>query len=105
MLNCIKSYLSNRSYQAQIDGVLSEEAPCLSGVPFRRLFGSCREILEQIAGTPSVVTLDVDLQKQLDRQWSEIFPAAPVQILFPFIDIFLYIATPDYVYVSLNSKY
>ncbi len=30
--NWIKSYLSNRSYQAQIDGVPAEEAPCLSGV-------------------------------------------------------------------------
>ncbi len=26
--NWIKSYLSNRLYQVQIDGVLSEEAPC-----------------------------------------------------------------------------
>ncbi len=33
VLNWIKSYLSNRSYQVQIDGVLSEEAPCLSGNP------------------------------------------------------------------------
>ncbi len=31
--NWIKSYLSNRSYQVHIDGVLSEKAPCLSGVP------------------------------------------------------------------------
>ncbi len=31
MLNRIKLYLSNRT--VQIDGVLSEEAPCLSGVP------------------------------------------------------------------------
>ncbi len=35
-------------------------------------------------------------KKQLDRQWSEIFPAARVQVLFPSIDIFLYIVTPDY---------
>ncbi len=27
-------------------------------------------------------------KKQLDRQWFEIFPAAPVQFLFPFIDMF-----------------
>ncbi len=33
MLNWIKSYLSTRSYQVQIDGALSEDAPCLSGVP------------------------------------------------------------------------
>ncbi len=32
VLNWIKSYLSNLSYQIQIDGVLSEEAPYLSGV-------------------------------------------------------------------------
>ncbi len=32
VLNWIKSYLSNRSYQVKIDGVYSEEAPCLSGV-------------------------------------------------------------------------
>ncbi len=31
VLNWIKSYLSNRT--VQIDGILSEEAPCLSGVP------------------------------------------------------------------------
>ncbi len=34
-LNWIKSYLSDRSYQVQIDGVLSKEAPCLSGIPQR----------------------------------------------------------------------
>ncbi len=33
VLNWAKSYLSNRSYQVQIDGVLSEEAICHSGVP------------------------------------------------------------------------
>ncbi len=33
VLNWIKSYLSNRSHQLQIDGILSEEASCLSGVP------------------------------------------------------------------------
>ncbi len=32
-LNWIKSYLSNRSYQVQTDGALSEEASCLRGVP------------------------------------------------------------------------
>ncbi len=32
VLNWIKSYLSNRSYQVHIDGVLSEEAPSHSGV-------------------------------------------------------------------------
>ncbi len=37
--NWIKSYLSNRSYQVQIDGVLSEEAPCLSGVPTSSVIG------------------------------------------------------------------
>ncbi len=35
----IKSYLSNRSYQVQIDGVLFEEAPCLSGVPQGSVLG------------------------------------------------------------------
>ncbi len=33
-------------------------------------------------------------KKQLDSQWSEIFPAAPVSLLSPFIDNFL--NTPDY---------
>ncbi len=33
VLNWIKSYLSNRSCQVQVDGTLSEEAPCHSGVP------------------------------------------------------------------------
>ncbi len=44
----------------------------------RCLFGSGREILEQIADATSRVTLSVYLQKkkQLDRQWSEIFPSA-----------------------------
>ncbi len=32
VVNWIKTYLSNRSYEVQIDGVLSEKAPCLSGV-------------------------------------------------------------------------
>ncbi len=33
VLNWILLCLSNRSYPVQVDGVLSEEAPCLSGVP------------------------------------------------------------------------
>ncbi len=37
--NWIKSYMSNRSYQVQIDGVLSEEAPCHSGVPQGSVIG------------------------------------------------------------------
>ncbi len=45
---------------------------------FRCLSWSCREKLEQITGNSSLVTLSVYLQKQLDRQWSEIFPSAPV---------------------------
>ncbi len=32
LLNGIKSYMSNRSYPVQIEGVLAEEAPCLSGI-------------------------------------------------------------------------
>ncbi len=40
-------------------------------------------------------------KKQLDRQWSEIFPAAPVQFLSPFIDNFLYTVTPDYLCFAL----
>ncbi len=52
-----------------------------------------REILEQITDVSSHVTLSVCLKKHLERQWTEIFPAAPVQILFPFIDIYLYIVT------------
>ncbi len=39
VLNWIKSYLSNRSYQVQIDGILSEEAPCLSGIPQGSVIG------------------------------------------------------------------
>ncbi len=35
----IKSYISNRSYQVQIDRVLSEEAPCISGVPQGSVIG------------------------------------------------------------------
>ncbi len=40
-------------------------------------------------------------KKQLGRQWSEVFPASPVQFLFPFIDILLYTITPDF----LRSPY
>ncbi len=39
VLNWIKSYLSSRSYQVQIDGILSEEAPCHSGVPQGSVIG------------------------------------------------------------------
>ncbi len=39
VLNRIISYLSNRSYQVQIDGILSEEAPCHSGVPQGSVIG------------------------------------------------------------------
>ncbi len=39
VLNWIKSCLSNRSYQVQIDSVLSEVAPCLSGVPQGSVIG------------------------------------------------------------------
>ncbi len=35
-------------------------------------------------------------KKQLGRQWSEIFPAASVLLLSPFIDDFLNTVTPDY---------
>ncbi len=45
----------------------STQGPCL--------FASGREILEQTAGTSSIVTLSIC---QLDRQWWGIFPAAPV---------------------------
>ncbi len=37
MLNWIKAYLSNRT--VQIDGVISEEAPCLSDVPIGSVIG------------------------------------------------------------------
>ncbi len=60
------------------------------------LLSSDREILEQTFGTSSLVTLSNLLQKQLDRQWSEIFPAAPVLLLSPFIDNFPNTVTPDY---------
>ncbi len=33
VLNLLKSYPSDRSSQFQMDGVLSEEVPCLRGVP------------------------------------------------------------------------
>ncbi len=39
LLNGIKSYMSNRSYPTQIDGILSQEAPCLSGIPQGSVFG------------------------------------------------------------------
>ncbi len=67
-----------------------------SSTQVRCLFRPCREILEQIGGTSTIVNLSIYLQKQLDRQWSEMFPAAPVQILFSFIDIVLGTVTPDY---------
>ncbi len=39
VLSWIKSYLTGRSYQVQIDGILSEEAPCHSGVPQGSVIG------------------------------------------------------------------
>ncbi len=39
VLNCIKYYLSGQSYQVQIDGILSEEAHCLSDVPQGSVIG------------------------------------------------------------------
>ncbi len=39
VLNWIKSYLSNRSYQVQLDGMLSEAAPCHGGVPQGSVIG------------------------------------------------------------------
>ncbi len=39
VLNWIKSYLSNRSYQVQIDGILSEEALYDSGIPQGSVIG------------------------------------------------------------------
>ncbi len=42
----------------------------------RYLFGSGRGILEQIAGISSLVTISIVVKKKLNRQWSEIFPAA-----------------------------
>ncbi len=35
-------------------------------------------------------------KKQLDRQWSELFPATPVQFPSPFVYNFLNTVTPDY---------
>ncbi len=37
-----------------------------------------------------------NFKKQLDRHWSEIFPAAHVYLLSPFIDNFFYTVTSDY---------
>ncbi len=45
---------------------------------------ACREILEQIVGA----SVSVFKKLQLDRQWSEIFPAA---FLRPFTDSFLHL--------------
>ncbi len=39
VLNKIKFYLSNRSYQVQIDGFFSKEVPCLSGDPQGSVIG------------------------------------------------------------------
>ncbi len=39
LLNWIKSYLFNRSYQVQIDGVLSKGVPCIGGVPQGSVIG------------------------------------------------------------------
>ncbi len=49
---------------------------------------ACREKREQIVGASSDVALNVYL---LDRQWSEIFSERPVEFLFPFTNIFLYL--------------
>ncbi len=39
VLRLIKSYLSNRSYQAQIDNILSEEGTFPSGIPQDSVIG------------------------------------------------------------------
>ncbi len=66
----------------------------------RCLFCPCGEILEQIAGTSSLVTLSVYLQKKLlDRQWSETFPE-----LCPPSLIFFSILLSQTIYVSLTPK-
>ncbi len=65
-------------------------------------FGPGREILEQIAGTSSRVTLSIYLQRTVGAP--VIYPAAPVSILWFMIDIFLYIVTPDYSYFPLPPK-
>ncbi len=55
VLNCIKGYLSNRSYQVQIDGVLSEEAPCHSGVLQGLVIGPLFFSVLQINDLPAAV--------------------------------------------------
>ncbi len=49
---------------------------------------------------PSVSTF----KKQLDRHWFEIFPAAPLLLLSPFIDHFLNTATTGYLCFPLTSN-
>ncbi len=50
---------------------------------------------------PLVLLPPVSMFKnKLDRQWSKILPDAPVYFLSPFMDIFLDIVTPDYLYFS-----
>ncbi len=74
VLNWIKSYLSFRSYQFQIDGVLSDEAPCLSGVPQGSVFylySFC--YIEMIFRSLSVILLSFfanDVKKVLPRSQS-----------------------------------
>ncbi len=41
-------------------------------------------------------------KKQFERQWSKIFPAAPVQLLSTFIDNFLSIVTPNWFSLTPN---
>ncbi len=64
--------------------------------PERCLFRYGHEILEQTVGTSSLVTLSIYLQKQLDRQWSKIFPAAPS---CPHSLIFFSILLPQTIYI------
>ncbi len=70
----------------------------------RCLFSSGSEILEQTARTSNLVILSIYLQKQLDRQWSEIFPATPMFFLSLFIGIFLFTVTPDYLCFPLPQS-
>ncbi len=63
----------------------------------RRWSGDCREILDHITSVSSHVTIYVYLlKKRLNRQWSELFPAARVLFLFLSTDMFLHA-----IYVSL----
>ncbi len=90
VLNWIKSYLSNRSYQVQTTASFLRRLPVIVASPrfsyWPITFSSTKErclfcVVKYWKRLPTLLVLAPSVsifKKQLDRHWFEIFPAAPV---------------------------